>query len=71
LLSFGGASCVFQIAIQIYKIKIYRKIILPVVLYGCENWSLTFREGLRVKVCENRVLRGIFWPEVDKLTGSG
>ena len=37
------------------KIKIYRTIILHVVLYGCETWSLTFKEELSVKVCENRV----------------
>jgi hypothetical protein len=53
------------------KINIDRTIILPVVLYGCENWSLTFRQGLRVKVCEIRVLRRIFSPEMDELTGSG
>ena len=51
------------------KIKIYRTIILPVVLYGCKTWSLTFREGFRAKVCENRVLKRIFGPEVDKVTG--
>jgi len=42
------------------KIKIYRTLILPVVLYGCENWSLTFREKSRLRVFENRVLRRIF-----------
>jgi len=42
------------------KIKIYRIIILPVVLYGCETWSLTLREERRLRVFENRVLRGIF-----------
>ena len=39
------------------KIKIYRTIILPVVLYGCETWSLTLREERRLRVFENRVLR--------------
>jgi hypothetical protein len=53
------------------KIEIYRTITLPVVLYGCETWSLTFREGFRVKVCENRVLTRIFGPEGDKETGEG
>ena len=38
------------------KIKIYRTIILPVVLYGCETWSLTLREEHRLRVLENRVL---------------
>jgi len=42
------------------KIMIQRTILLPVVLYGCETWSLTFREELRAKVCMNRVLRRIF-----------
>jgi len=37
------------------KIKIYRTIILPVVLYGCETWSLTLREERRLRVFENRV----------------
>jgi len=42
------------------KIKIYRTIILPVILYGCETWSLTLREERRLRVFENRVLRRIF-----------
>ncbi len=42
------------------KIKIYRTIILPVVLCGCETWSLTLREEHRLRVFENRVLRRIF-----------
>ena len=48
------------------KIKIYKTIILPVVLYGCEKWSLTLREESRLRVFENRVLRWIFWPNRDK-----
>jgi hypothetical protein len=44
------------------KIKIYRTVILPVVLYGCETWSITLREEHRQKVFENRVLR-IFGPK--------
>ena len=51
------------------KIKIYRTIILPVVLYGCETWSLTLREERRLRVFENRVLRGIFGPKRDEVTG--
>jgi len=47
----------------------YRNIILPVVLYGCETWSLTMREERRVKVFENRVLRVIFGPKRDEITG--
>ena len=42
------------------KIKIYKTIILPVVLYGCETWSLTLREEHRLRVFENRILRRIF-----------
>jgi hypothetical protein len=44
-------------------------IILPVVLYGCETWSLTLREEHRLRVFENRVLRRIFGPERDEVTG--
>jgi len=51
------------------KIKIYRTIILPVVLYGCETWSLTLREERRLRVFENRVLRRIFGPKRDEGTG--
>ena len=46
------------------KIKIYRTIILPVVLYGCETWSLTSREERRL-----RVLRRVFGPKRDEVTG--
>jgi hypothetical protein len=51
------------------KIKIYRTIILPVVLYGCETWSLTLREENRLRVFENRVLRRIFRPKRDEVRG--
>src|SRR5215469_17262577 len=44
------------------KIKIYRTIILPVVVYGCETWSLTLRDESRLRVFENRVLRRVFGP---------
>ena len=56
-------------AIQKLKIKIYRTIILPVVLYGCEAWSLTLREERRLRVFENRVLRRVFGPKRDEVTG--
>ena len=46
-----------------------RTIILPVVLYGCETWSLTLREERRLRLFENRVLRRIFWPMRDEVTG--
>jgi hypothetical protein len=51
------------------KIKIYRTIILPVVLYGYETWSLTLREERRLRVFENRVLRKVFGPKRDEVTG--
>jgi hypothetical protein len=51
------------------KIKICRTIILPVVLYGCETWSVTLREKHRMRVFENRVLRRIFGPKRDGVTG--
>ena len=51
------------------KIKIYRTIILPVVLYGCETWSLNLREEHRLRVFEQRVLRGIFGPKRAWVTG--
>jgi hypothetical protein len=44
------------------KIKIYKTVILSVVLYGCETWSFTLREGHRLRVFETRVLRRIFGP---------
>jgi len=50
------------------KIKIYRTIILPAVLYGCGTWSLTMREECRLRVLENRVLRRIFGPKRDEVT---
>jgi len=54
---------------KILKVKLYRTIVLPVVLYGCENWSLTLREELSLRVFENRVLRRVFGPKMDELTG--
>jgi hypothetical protein len=51
------------------KIRIYKTIILPVVLYGCDTWSLTLREEQRLRVFENRVLRRIFGPKRDEVTG--
>jgi hypothetical protein len=50
-------------------IKIYRNIIFPVVLYGCETWSLTLREEHRLRVFENRVLIRRFGPKRDEVTG--
>jgi len=68
LLSFGAESFVStSLLSKNLKIKIYRTIILPVVLYGCEIWSL--REVRRLRVFENRVLRRIFGPKRDEVTG--
>ena len=61
----GGNACYYSVQNLLssslvskkLKIKIYRTIILPVVLYGCETWSLTLREERRLRVFENRVLR--------------
>jgi hypothetical protein len=51
------------------KIRIYKTIILPVVLYCCETWSLTLREKHRLRVFENRVLRWIFELKRDEVMG--
>jgi hypothetical protein len=51
------------------QVKIYKTIILPVVLYGCETWSLTLREEHRLRVFGNRVLRRIFGQKRDEVTG--
>ena len=51
------------------KIKIYRTIILPLVLYGCETWSLTLREERKLRAFENMVLRRTFGPKRDEITG--
>ena len=45
------------------RIKICKTIILPVVLYACEAWSLTLRKKCRLRVFENRILRRIFEPK--------
>jgi len=51
------------------KITIYGNISFSVILYGCETWSLTWREERRLRVLENRVLRRIFRPKGDEVTG--
>ena len=53
------------------KMKIYRTIILPVVLYGCETLSLILREIRKLRLFENRVLRRIFVPRRDEVSGNG
>jgi hypothetical protein len=54
---------------RIYMCYAYKHIILPVVLYGCETWTLTLREGHKLRVFESRVLRRIFGPKRDEVTG--
>jgi hypothetical protein len=49
--------------------RIFKTIILPVILYGCETWSLILREEHRLRVFENKVLRRIFGPKRDEVTG--
>jgi hypothetical protein len=63
LLLFSQKSFVFLSYITNLKIKIYKIVILPVVLYGCQTWSLTLREENRLRVFENSVLRKIFGPK--------
>ena len=49
------------------KIKAHKTIILPVVLYGCETWSLTLREERGLRVFQNRLLMRIFWHKRDEV----
>jgi len=56
---------------KILNIKIFGTIIFPVAMYGCETWSLTLREERRLRVFENRVLRRVFGPKRDEVTGNG
>ena len=53
------------------KIKVYRTIILPVVLCWCETWSLTLREKMKLRLFENMVLSRIFGPRMDEVRGNG
>jgi hypothetical protein len=61
---------VYRLLSENIKIRIYKTIILPVVLYGCETWSLTLKEEHRLRVFENRVLRRIFGPKRDEVKGA-
>ena len=69
LVSFGAESFVVSFLSKNILVKIHRTIILPVVLYGCETWSLTLREERRPRVFENKVLRRIFGLKKDEVTG--
>jgi hypothetical protein len=63
LLLFSPKSSILLSYIKKPKIKIYKTVILPVVLYGCKTWSLTLGEEHSLRVFENRVLRKIFGPK--------
>jgi hypothetical protein len=70
LLSFGPEPSLSSSAVKNLNItRIYKTTVLPVVLYGCEIWSVTLREEHRLRVFENRVLRRIFGPKRDEVTG--
>ena len=69
MLLFGAESSVIQVAVQKFKNQDIITIILPVVLYGCETWSLTLREERRLRVFENRVLRRVFGSKREEVTG--
>jgi hypothetical protein len=64
----SGNACYHSVQNHIIKMRIYKTIILPVVLYGCETWFLTLREEHSLRVFENRVLRRIFGPKRDEMT---
>jgi hypothetical protein len=69
MLPFGAEPFVRSPAVKNVKVRIYKTIILPVVLYDCETWSLTVREEPKLRVFENRVLRRIFGPKRYRVTG--
>ena len=68
MLSFGVESLPSSFIRINLKIKIYRTIFSPVILHGCETWSLTLREERRLRLFENRVLSRIFGPKKDEVT---
>jgi len=69
LLSFGAEPFVFQVAIKIFKDQDIYNYNFACFLYGCEAWSLTLRKEGKVRVFENMVLRRIFGPRSDEVTG--
>jgi hypothetical protein len=68
-MSFGAESYVFKHAIKKCIYQDTQNYHFPVVIYGCETWSLTLSEECRLRVFENRVLRRIFGPKRDEVTG--
>jgi hypothetical protein len=69
LIPFSPEPFVFSLAVLNINFRMYKTIILPVVLYGCGTWSLTLREEHRLRMIENRVLRRIFGPRRDEVKG--
>ena len=69
MLSFGAEFLPCSWISKNLKIKIYRTVILLIILYGCETWSLTSKEEHRLRVFENGALRRIFGPKRDEVTG--
>jgi hypothetical protein len=67
--SFGAAFFSFSLLSKNVNIKIYGTVMLPVVLYGCETWSLTLREECRLRVYERRALRRMFGTTRYEVTG--
>ena len=67
MLLLGARPFVYHFAVQ--NIKIYKIIIFPVVVYGCDTWSLTLGVERRLRVFEKRVLKTIFRPKRDEVTG--
>jgi hypothetical protein len=64
-----GIFCLHRLLSKHLKIKVYRTIILPIILYGCETWSLTLREERKLRLFENMVLRRIFGPWREEVKG--
>jgi hypothetical protein len=69
MLPFGAEHFVLSPAVKNVKVRLHKTIFLPVVLCGCETWSLTVREEHKLRVFENRVLRRIFGPKRNRVTG--
>jgi hypothetical protein len=69
LLPFSPEASVFSSAVKNAKIRIHKTIILPVILDGCETWSLILREKHRLWAFENKVLGRIFGPKGDEVIG--
>jgi hypothetical protein len=66
---FSAEPFVLSPAVKNVKVRIYKTIIVPVVLYRCETWSLTVRDEHKLRVFENRVLKRIFGLKRDRVTG--